>query len=73
MRSRCNATVWMRDTHRRSGRSPSRMRLHRSKKQCSRLALLGSDYCRQHRDGNYQAIPWRDKESPTLVTLPDKT
>lgn len=65
--SQCNATIWVRDTYRRTGRGRSGFELHHTKQQCSRRALAGSDYCRQHRDGSYAPIPYRDREGPPLI------
>jgi hypothetical protein len=49
MRKRCAATVWKRDTYRRTGRGRSGYEMHYSRKQCSRVAVANGR-CKQHAD-----------------------
>jgi hypothetical protein len=46
---RCQATVYVRDTYRRTGRGRSGFELHYTRRQCSRHCPEGEQYCWQHR------------------------
>ncbi len=43
----CKATVYVRDTYRRTGRGPTGFEMHYTQRQCSRRAVEAG-YCRQH-------------------------
>lgn len=49
---RCAATVWKRDTLRRTGRGPGGFEMHYERCQCSRRATHGK-WCWQHKDGTF--------------------
>lgn len=46
-KSRCQAVIYKRDTHRYTGRGRSGFQMHYDKEQCSRAAKTG-DLCGQH-------------------------
>ncbi len=46
--AQCRATIYVRDTYRQTGRGRSGFELHYARRQCSRPAQEGSDYCWQH-------------------------
>jgi hypothetical protein len=47
----CLATVWKRDTYRRTGRGPTGFEMHYSQEQCKRPARFDGR-CWQHKDKN---------------------
>jgi hypothetical protein len=48
---RCAETVYVRDTHRYTGRGPTGFQMYYRHQQCSRVAQPGTDKCWQHRKG----------------------
>lgn len=46
-RQRCAATVYVRDTYRRTGRGKTGFEMHYTKRQCKRKAGVGQ-FCHQH-------------------------
>ena len=44
----CEAIVYVRDTYRRTGRGPTGFSLHYTRRRCSRYALKGGRFCKQH-------------------------
>jgi len=48
-KQQCNAAVYKRDTYRVARGTKSGFRMHYDRKQCSRAALDGCEFCRQHR------------------------
>jgi hypothetical protein len=47
-RQQCAATVWRRDTYRRTGRGPTGFEMHYDKGRCRRWAKEGGDLCAHH-------------------------
>jgi len=47
-KKQCNAAVYKRDTYRVARGTKSGFKMHYDRKQCSRAALDGCEFCRQH-------------------------
>lgn len=47
--AQCAATIYVRDTYRRTGRGRSGFEMHYTRQQCSRATPEGERYCWQHR------------------------
>lgn len=51
-KQQCNAAVYKRDTYRVARGTKSGFRMHYDRKQCSRVALDGCEFCRQHQSAS---------------------